>query len=345
MKLTDAFIRNLTLDGSKTRYFDDAIPNFGVRVYKTHIGFFIRVGKSRKAHTLGRYPQLTLKEARQKALTVLDAQSPHQPPKTPQTAILSFLEACEARNKPRTVQDYTRLLKRFPETWDKQDILTTLTAFRSTPGEQSHLSTAFNVFLYWCVHNGIIEQNPIAGLRNQGRINKRDRILTDDELVTIWNNATEYPFGHIVRLLITTGQRRSEIGKMECDFIHHDHITFPTGYTKNSKEHTFPIGPLTNQILLSMPDTKGLVFGTFNGWAKKKRQLALNLPHFTLHDLRRTFASNHARIGTPIHLIERLLNHTPAGVHWVYNRHSYQTELRLACDSYENWLQSLLLRA
>jgi integrase len=28
-----------------------------------------------------------------------------------------------------------------------------------------------------------------------------------------------------------------------------------------------------------------------------------------LHDLRRTFASIHASIGTPIHIIEKLLNH------------------------------------
>jgi integrase len=62
---------------------------------------------------------------------------------------------------------------------------------------------------------------------------------------------------------------------------------------------------------------------------------------WTLHDLRRTFATIHARIGTPIHVTERLLNHisgTQAGIVSVYQRHTYLPEMRKAMEAYEDEL-------
>ena len=69
------------------------------------------------------------------------------------------------------------------------------------------------------------------------------------------------------------------------------------------------------------------------------------LAHFTLHDLRRTFATVHARIGTPIHVTEKLLNHvsgTISGVAAVYNRHSYMEEMKGAMREYDLYLDGLI---
>ena len=66
---------------------------------------------------------------------------------------------------------------------------------------------------------------------------------------------------------------------------------------------------------------------------------------WTIHDLRRTFATIHASIGTPIHITERLLNHvsgTQAGIVSVYQRHEYLPELRKAVDAFEAHLTSIL---
>ena len=57
-------------------------------------------------------------------------------------------------------------------------------------------------------------------------------------------------------------------------------------------------------------DTKNAVI--FNGWSKCKKRFDEGLDDvepFTLHDLRRTFSSNLAMLGTPIHVTEKLLNH------------------------------------
>lgn len=61
--------------------------------------------------------------------------------------------------------------------------------------------------------------------------------------------------------------------------------------------------------------------------------------------LRRTFASTLARLGTPIHVTEKILNHvsgTVSGVAAVYNRHSYIEEMRAAIDAYEAHVQELV---
>jgi integrase len=85
----------------------------------------------------------------------------------------------------------------------------------------------------------------------------------------------------------------------------------------------------------------------FNGWSVAQKALLkeTGLAHFTLHDLRRTFSTIHARIGTPIHVTEKLLNHvsgTISGVAAVYNRHSYLDEMKEALNNYEQFLSELL---
>lgn len=53
----------------------------------------------------------------------------------------------------------------------------------------------------------------------------------------------------------------------------------------------------------------------------------------------------HAKLGTPVHVTERLLNHASGTVSWVsavYNRHSYQEEMRTAVDRFDDVIVGLL---
>ena len=73
MSLTDLLIKKLKLPeaGQKT-YFDGTQKGFGLRVSKGGAKTFVLVhGKGRKIHTLGRYPDLSLMDARKKAKEVL----------------------------------------------------------------------------------------------------------------------------------------------------------------------------------------------------------------------------------------------------------------------------------
>ena len=85
----------------------------------------------------------------------------------------------------------------------------------------------------------------------------------------------------------------------------------------------------------------------FSGWSKAKREFdeGLNFSDYTLHDLRRTFSSNLAKIGVPIHVTEKILNHvsgTVSGVAAIYNRHSYADEMQEAMVNHEKYLNILI---
>jgi len=72
------------------------------------------------------------------------------------------------------------------------------------------------------------------------------------------------------------------------------------------------------------------------------------MPHWTLHDLRRTAASGMAAIGIPPHVIEAALNHksgTIRGVAAVYNRYRYEAEKRQALDAWARRLDEILTGA
>lgn len=184
----------------------------------------------------------------------------------------------------------------------------------------------------------------------------RDRILTDDELAAVFRRAQAYPrpYGQIVQLLVLTGQRRGEVVALRRSWIVDDVITFPAELTKNSRVHRLPLTPMVASLINAMPELPDLLFPSrnnpekpFSGWSKTKARFDAELPFsdYTLHDLRRTFSSNLARMSVPIHVTEKLLNHTSgtiSGVAAVYNRHSYQAEMREALLKYEAFLESIV---
>jgi integrase len=56
------------------------------------------------------------------------------------------------------------------------------------------------------------------------------------------------------------------------------------------------------------------------------------MPHFTVHDLRRTCRSLLAANGVSSHVAERCLNHKLKGVEGIYNQYDYFDERREALN-------------
>jgi hypothetical protein len=66
---------------------------------------------------------------------------------------------------------------------------------------------------------------------------------------------------------------------------------------------------------------------------------------WTLHDLRRTFATGLARLSTPIHVTEKILNHVSgsvSGVAAIYNRYDYWDERVAALAAWEKHVLQLV---
>jgi integrase len=208
----------------------------------------------------------------------------------------------------------------------------------------------------WAVSRDILERSPCDGVAPPPRVRPRERVLDDVELTKVLAVCGDDTFGRIVRLLILTGQRRGEIAALKWSYIDDKQstITLPATITKNKRQHTFPYGQSTARILAASPQLSEYVFPArgnseefFSGWSKCKTRLdaECGIEPWTLHDLRRTFATNLAALGTPIHVTEKLLNHisgTTGGIVAVYQRHTYMDDMRAAIAAWDARLASLV---
>jgi integrase len=195
----------------------------------------------------------------------------------------------------------------------------------------------------WAMKAGQHDHNPVIGTAAR-KEETRDRVLTDAEIRDLWKSLPDDDFGNVIRILLLTGQRKSEIADLhwsEVDFDR-DLILLPGNRTKNGRPHEIPMSAPVREILESRPQgDRKLVFGSgaggFSGWGKCLERLnqaivadrGEPLAHWTIHDLRRTAATGMADLGEMPHVIEAVLNHVSgqrAGVAGIYNRALYKTE-------------------
>jgi integrase len=172
----------------------------------------------------------------------------------------------------------------------------------------------------------------------------RDRILTDDELRSIWSASEGSLFGSYVRFLLLTAARRSEAAGMERSEIVSGDWTLPASRNKTNQDL---VRPLSKAALATLPPPNGqFVFGRNGrplndfGGLKAKLDGASGVTGWTLHDLRRTARSLMSRAGVPTDHAERCLGHVIGGVRGTYDRHEYHDEKRKAFDA----LASLVAR-
>ena len=108
MKLTDLTIQKLNPRESQYTVFDEQIPGFGIRIGARTKSFIVMYGQSRRLKTLGRYPNISLKTAREQAYALLGSQTLSQPKKANlgySEAVEGFLEESRSKHKPQTTNE------------------------------------------------------------------------------------------------------------------------------------------------------------------------------------------------------------------------------------------------
>lgn len=188
--------------------------------------------------------------------------------------------------------------------------------------------------------------DPLKGERLIGRKTKRGRVLRDSELRLVWGAAEQlgYPYGGIIHMLILTGQRRSEVANARwSEFDLSQRLwTIPAERMKMSGEdedHEVPITEDLMRLLRCLPRfTKGdhlfsTTFGaqSVTGFSKAKEridEITGPLPHWTLHDLRRTMRTNLSPLPIEDRVRELMIAHAQPGMHAVYDQWKYREEKR-----------------
>ena len=193
----------------------------------------------------------------------------------------------------------------------------------------------------------------------------RDRVLAEAELVEIWHALPETIYGTTIKLLMLTGQRREEIGRLRWSEIDLTGkvIRLPAERVKNGTAHDVPLSPQAMGLLQAQPRRIGLqdfVLGTAGGigYSTPKRDLDARingaraarglapLAPWVHHDLRRSMATHMAeKLDIDPHIVEAVLNHVSGhkrGVAGVYNRAVYERKKREALDRWGAYVEALV---
>ena len=163
--------------------------------------------------------------------------------------------------------------------------------------------------------------------------------------------------------------------------------SMPRQKAKNGRAHDVPLSAAALAILQSLPRVNDrFVFTTtgktaVSGYSRAKRRLdkemekarraflnlpqddeayrraletpaskplPVEIPHWIVHDLRRTAATGMARLNVPPHVVDKVLNHVSGkirGVAAVYNRFEYIEERRAALETWGRYVDDLVAPA
>lgn len=232
--------------------------------------------------------------------------------------------------------------------------------------ERGHETAANRYVVYlrmlfgWAVDRGIIAEDPTARVKKLGAEHSRERVLGLEELKAIWK-ATEPTQGNkgdlfesIVKVLMLTGQRRTEVAGMRWSELDLDAKlwSLPAERCKNHRPHLVPLSAPVVEILearkaeqKAMKMKTALVFTSageapFSGWSRSKGRLdgRAKIAPWTLHDLRRTLVTRLSEdLHIQPHIVEAVVNHvsgSKAGVAGTYNRALYLDERHTALDAW-----------
>ena len=330
--------------------WDSGLIGFGVRRQLRSAYYLIRyrVAGKQRYFTIGRHGELAPDQARKEAQRLLGEIASGKPLTKVETdsfgeAVERYLAHARARLRPRTIVEIERHLRRYSaplhslrlDAVSRRDVAGVLTGYEGST--RNRVRASLSAMFSWAVKEGLADANPVTQTWKLAEPS-RERVLSDDELRRLWLALPSDDYGTIVKLLILTGQRRDEIGKLRWSEINlaDATLTLPATRTKNHREHTLALSP---QALALLPaKAEGRLF-QFNNWHKAKWRVdgRAGVTGYRLHDVRRSVATGLGELGVLPHIIEAILNHYSghrSGVAGIYQRAKSSAEMR---DALQRW--------
>jgi integrase len=368
MSLSDRTVAALSPPKSGQKFYTDgSIPGFGVRISQGGAkAFVLIVGEERRRITIGRYPIVSLAQAREKAKTILaQRQLGLDKPVSPFFRKIAddyrrlrdkTLRTGTVRKDDYHFSFFEPLNRKRIADITPHDIQAVFDGIQA-PSTRMEAHNRFAGLIRFAQKQGYIDNWPLKRLEISKPTFLRERVLDAADLGKVFSTArawrrAEHHFGDIIELLILTGQRRQQIGSLNRSHVDFDEetLTWPPDLMKSGRKHTIPMGPLVRAILDSRRHN-GLYFSNRFGEPYSFSNTTISLfrrdcgfDDWRLHDLRRTLATHWQRMGIDIATTEKMLSHSAitGGLVGVYQRHSYLAEMRAAVQKWEEFLQALL---
>src|SRR6516164_7371107 len=363
------------LNGLEGWLWDERVCGWGVRKQKRGIFYYVRArcGGRQIMHSIGRHgAPWTVETARAKALELLAtlaagtnpfAEVESQTDATFGSEMERYLVRKQASLAARSyvevrrhLRDYSMPLHKLPiAEIDRRIIAVLLGQIETASGavSRNRLRSSLSAFWKWAIAEGLCETNPVLGTLKADVGGSRDRVLTPDELRKLWHALGDNRFSEVVRLLLLTACRRTEIGNLQWSEIDlaRKLIVLSPDRTKNGRGLELPLSHQALAILERTPrrNTTPFLFSDakgFGAWDQDKLRLdaRLGIAPWRIHDLRRSAATGMAELGVLPHIVEAVLNHQSghkSGVAGIYNRARYADEMRIALQKWGDHIERL----
>lgn len=276
---------------NQKRYYDDFIKGFGVRVTSSGAkAFFLEKlihGKLRRI-TLGRYPELTVEQARKEAQKLLgkiaigiDPVAEKKESKSKKITLLQvFNDYIAARNslKASTILDYKRVLNQAVPDWLNKPLLSItkdmVASRHASHGERSKARANLAMRLLRALFNfaggayedangkSLVLDNPLKRLshtrtwyrieRRQGVIKRHDLPIWYKGLMQLTNRLGEEKIEMMkdyFLLVLFTGLRRQEAATLKWADVDLQAKTISISDTKNHERHIIPLSDFLYALL------------------------------------------------------------------------------------------------
>lgn len=218
----------------------------------------------------------------------------------------------------------------------------------------------------FAVQKGLRSDNPCAVITRSsvgGREQPRTQYLTYERLWALWQaiegSSIADAFKIAVKILVVTGQRRGELMLAQWPEIDIPQRvwTIPASRSKNGRPHVVPLSTMAAKLFVQLREcSAGKRFLFPSPVIKKPEQpcdiRALNhvlsrlntqaeLQKCSPHVLRHTFSTLVSELGVPLHVIEKILNHSLGGMLAVYNHQDFLPERKVALQAWSDRIAAL----
>lgn len=302
--------------------------------------------------TLGRYPALTIEQARRKAAEInADIANSVNPAEvkrgrkaelTFSELFMEYLERHAKPNKKTWAQDQSQfhsylLASLGPKKLSAID-RSSIASIHSSITKAGHATTANRVralvssIFGWAISAGLSHTNPATGIK-QNKEHSRDRFIQGDELPRFFRALADEQnpsMRDFFLLSLLTGARRANVLAMRWEDVSLDRGEWRLKTTKNEIPQTVTLSPQAVEILRDRMrlESAGFVFpgrGKTGHLAEPKKgwQRVLSragLGDLRIHDLRRTLGSWQAKQGASLAIIGKSLNHKNQNTTAIYAR-------------------------
>lgn len=359
LNFTKAVLINIPLpEAGRTEYHDIRVPGLQIRVTQNGVKTFSvykRVkGGSPQRITLGRFPDMSIEQARVQAAAILseiasggnpaEIKRAHKAELTFAELFVIYLERHAKVRKKTADEDEQRYeqylakgLGRNKLSSIDRHVISALHDNITSMGRPAVanrvlalISTVFGRGLEW----GIVKVNPCIGIRRNREVS-RDRFLQSDELpkffqaLELETNVTARDYFWISLL---TGARRANVLSMKWAEINLSDAIWRIPETKNGTPQNIPLPLEAIQLLEQRKDqadntsiyvfpgdgSTGHLVEPFKAWKRILNRAGLE--DLRIHDLRRTLGSWQAKTGASLVVIGKSLNHKSTQTTSIYSR-------------------------